>query len=176
MDLQANSGVPYRLPPRDFGEPRVMHVLGARFATLEAAGSALREIHATVDVPAVDVGVRPLGSTRYDAPATEYLLAGRFDDAQIDAAATVVERHGGVLFTLRSESPRERRDALAVAPATRAPVAAVIRAGLARGHEARERAGLRSPLPRGPRAERLAATRRPAAMRSRAAREHRLSR
>jgi hypothetical protein len=153
-----------------------MHVLGARFATLEAAGSALRDIRATVDVPAADVGVRPLGTTRYDAPVNEYLLAGRFADDVIDAAATAVERHGGVLFTLRSEAPRESRQAETVAPETRAPVAAVIRAGLTSPEEARERFGFRSPRLRDHRAERATAMRRPAAMRSRAAREHRLGR
>jgi hypothetical protein len=128
-----------------------MQVLGARFATQAAAGSALREIRATVPVPADAVGERPLGSTHYEAPPTEYLLAGRFEDHESDAAASIVEQHGGILFTLRSETPRERRNPAPVTPATQAPVAAVIRAG------------------------HLTGLRRPAAVRSRGAREQRRS-
>jgi hypothetical protein len=135
-----------------------MHVLGVRFATPDAARSALREIRATIAVPAADVAVGALGSTSYDEPATEYLLAGQFADELVEAAAVIAERHGGVVVSRRAAKPSFRDHPLPARPSSIC-VAPAIRAGLAREQHAR----------------RIWA-RHPAALRHRVAREHRLSR
>jgi hypothetical protein len=80
-----------------------MHVVGARFATLDAATAALAEIRSNVAVERGDVGVRPLGSTDYEEPARGFLLAGRFASADTDQVKAIVRRHGGTVLSHRVE-------------------------------------------------------------------------
>ena len=82
-----------------------MHVVGARFANLESANAALSEIRASVPIPRADVAVRPLGSTRYEEPASGFLLAGRFPAVEVDRVLGIVTLHGGTLMSRRSEAP-----------------------------------------------------------------------
>jgi hypothetical protein len=83
-----------------------MHIVGARFADLDSANAALGEIRASVAVPRGDVAVRPLGSTRYEAPAADFLLAGRFPEGDVDAVLGIVLQHGGTLLSKRVDWPR----------------------------------------------------------------------
>ena len=83
-----------------------MHVVGARFRTLAAAGAALLAIRSTVTVPPGDAGVRPLGSTRYEESAEDFLLAGRFVDEDVEAVVGIVETAGGRVIERRSDVPR----------------------------------------------------------------------
>lgn len=80
-----------------------MHVVGARFANLESANAALGEIRASVAIPRADVAVRPLGSTRYEEPASGFLLAGRFPASEVERVLGIVEQHGGSLLSKRIE-------------------------------------------------------------------------
>jgi len=85
-----------------------MHVVGARFANLESANAALSAIRASVPIPLGDAAVRPLGSTRYEEPASSFLLAGRFPEAEMDRVIGIVELHGGMLLSSRVEQPHPR--------------------------------------------------------------------
>ena len=82
-----------------------MHVVGARFANLESANAALGDIRASVPMPPTDVAVRPLGSTRYEEPASDFLLAGRFPGVAVERVLRIVELHGGTLLSRRLERP-----------------------------------------------------------------------
>jgi len=82
-----------------------MHVIGARFANLESAHAALGEIRASVGIPPGDVAVRPLGSTRYEEPTVDFLLAGRFPEREVDRVTAIVEEHSGMLLSRRVEWP-----------------------------------------------------------------------
>ena len=82
-----------------------MYVVGARFANLESANAALGAIRASVPVPLADAAVRPLGSTRYEEPASGFLLAGRFPAAELDRVLGIFELHGGMLLSRRIERP-----------------------------------------------------------------------
>jgi hypothetical protein len=96
-----------------------MLVIGARFRTVGAARAALRGVRASVAVPAGDVAVRPLGSTRYDAPEEQFLLAGRFEPADVPAVTAIVHAEGGKVIERRSDPRRpaaQRPDASARPP------------------------------------------------------------
>jgi hypothetical protein len=80
-----------------------MHVLAARFRTISAASAALRAIRSAVTVAPGDSGVRPLGSTRYDAPTGDFLLAGRFEEQDVPAVIDIVATQGGKVIEQRSE-------------------------------------------------------------------------
>ena len=82
-----------------------MHVVGAKFDTSAKARAALAAVQESVTPGAGEAGVRPLGSTRYDEPTEEFILAGRFDDSQVDAVIEIIERHGGTLLERRVEAP-----------------------------------------------------------------------
>ncbi|HET8784408.1 MAG TPA: hypothetical protein VFM38_02150 [Candidatus Limnocylindrales bacterium] len=80
-----------------------MHLIGARFRTLAAATMALQAIRAGVPVAPGDIAVRPLGSTRYERPAEDFLLAGRFESDDVDAVVDIVLANGGRLLERRVE-------------------------------------------------------------------------
>jgi hypothetical protein len=136
-----------------------MLVIGARFRTLAAASAALRAVRASVAVPAGDVAVRALGSTRYDAPEDQFLLAGRFAPEDAAEITAIVHSQGGRVIERRSDiergeaapseatapSPRraEVRGRLATRLASR-PTAPI--AGMLRGH-VRATNWLRRPSP-----------------------------
>ena len=86
-----------------------MHVIGARFADEAAAMAALLAVRSSLPVEPGDVAVRPLGSTRYEEPATGFVLAGRFDSADVDAVAAIVVRHGGTVISRRRETAQPQR-------------------------------------------------------------------
>ena len=129
-----------------------MIVVGARFRALAGARAALRAIRTSIGVAPGDVGVRPLGGTRYEAPTEDFVLAGRFNDGDVPAVISAVHAHGGRVFERRRDSPRRTPDA-APEPATASGRAsasgraarAVGRAGPAAGRELRKR--LRRPSP-----------------------------
>ena len=83
-----------------------MHVMGARFRTLAAAGAALLAIRSAVTVPPGDAGVRPLGTTRYEEPTEDFLLAGRFADEDVEAVVGIIEAAGGRVIERRRDVPR----------------------------------------------------------------------
>ena len=83
-----------------------MHLVGARFATMEAALAALREIRGTLPVEPADVGLRPLGTTRYDEPIRDLVLAGRFESQDVDRVVEILEGHGGSILVRRQEPRR----------------------------------------------------------------------
>jgi hypothetical protein len=82
-----------------------MHVVGARFADLESALAAMGDIRGRVQVGPDELGVRALGSTRYEEPAWGFVLAGRFAAAVVDAVVAIVEGYGGTLLTHYVERP-----------------------------------------------------------------------
>jgi hypothetical protein len=88
-----------------------MHFVGARFADLPAASRALGEIRASVPVEPGDLAVRPLGSTRYDEPSDDLVLAGRFEPRDVDAVVGILESHGGAILARRPESPARQAPA-----------------------------------------------------------------
>lgn len=81
-------------------------MIGARFRTFAAARAALRAVRASVAVPAGDVAVRALGSTRYDAPEDQFLLAGRFDPEDAAEITAIVHSQGGRVIERRSDTVR----------------------------------------------------------------------
>lgn len=81
-----------------------MHFVGARFADLQTASTALGEIRASVAVGPGDLAVRPLGSTRYDVPSADIVLAGRFEPDDVEAVVGILEAHGGAILARRPES------------------------------------------------------------------------
>jgi len=85
-----------------------MIVLGARFRALAAARAALRAVRDAVALPRGDAAVRPLGSTRYDAPSDGFVLAGRFEDDDVPTVVRLVHAHGGRIIERRTDSPRHR--------------------------------------------------------------------
>jgi hypothetical protein len=145
-----------------------MHVLGARFSDLESATAAMHAVRARIAIARGDVAVRPLGSTRYDEPAADFLLAGRFESGHVRAVADIVAEHGGTVISRRAELPGESVSA-------RGRI--VVQSGTAMEARIRDggpgaRPGLRAVPPRVAPRKRW---RRPAApLRVRAARERRL--
>jgi hypothetical protein len=83
-----------------------MHLVGARFATMEAALAALRDIRGTLPVEPSDVGLRPLGTTRYDEPTRDLVVAGRFEPAEVERVVGIMEGHGGSILVRRQELRR----------------------------------------------------------------------
>ena len=81
-----------------------MHFVGARFTDLRTASTALGEIRASVAVAPGDLAVRPLGSTHYEAPSEDIVLAGRFEPGDVDTVVGILEAHGGAILARRPES------------------------------------------------------------------------
>ena len=81
-----------------------MHFVGARFTDLQTASTALGEIRASVAVAPGDLAVRPLGTTHYDAPTEDIVLAGRFAPDDVEAVVEILEAHGGAILARRPES------------------------------------------------------------------------
>lgn len=81
-----------------------MHFVGARFSDLRMASTALGAIRARVAVGPGDLAVRPLGSTRYDVPSDDILVAGRFEPDDVEAVVGILEAHGGAILARRPES------------------------------------------------------------------------
>ena len=90
-------------------DARRMDVIGARFANLPAAIAARDAICAAVAVPASDVAVRPLGTTRYDEPVDAFVLAGKFPTALAEAVVRLMRDGGGTILSRRTEWLRHAR-------------------------------------------------------------------
>jgi hypothetical protein len=82
-----------------------MHILGARFKRDEPAFAALRELRARYDLREDDAAVWPLGTTQYDRPASDLILAGRFRPEVLDDVKALVEALGGTVVFDRAEWP-----------------------------------------------------------------------
>jgi hypothetical protein len=80
-----------------------VHVLGARFGTTHAALTALRELRARFALGEHDAEVLPLGSTQYDAPTSDLILAARFKPELASAVVAVLEDLGGRVVVEHSE-------------------------------------------------------------------------
>jgi len=80
-----------------------MYLVGARFDDLVAARAALFELRALVQLEDEDVGLRPLGSLRYEQPARGLVLAGRFQLTDVDGVVEIMHRHGGEIVFKRPE-------------------------------------------------------------------------
>jgi hypothetical protein len=81
-----------------------MHFIGARFADAQAASTALGEIRASVPVGPGDLALRPLGSTRYDVPSDDIVLAGRFEPGDVDEVVGILVANGGAILVQHPES------------------------------------------------------------------------
>lgn len=82
-----------------------MHVLGARFGTTHAALTALRKLRARFALGEHDAEVLPLGSTQYDAPTSDLILAARFKPELASEAVAILEDLGGRVVVDHSEWP-----------------------------------------------------------------------
>jgi hypothetical protein len=83
----------------------LVHVLGARFESTVAAQRALRELRARYAIGDRDAEVRPLGTTEYDAPTSDLILAARFGPDVIPEVVSMLERLGGEVIVERDERP-----------------------------------------------------------------------
>jgi hypothetical protein len=144
-------------------EPRGMILVGARFRALAGARAALRAVRASVPVVPADVGVRPLGTTRYDSPIDDFVLAGRFEPGDVESVIRILHAHGGRVVIRRLDS------STAATSATPAPATA---SDAPRSPAARRAASRFRPSTRGLSRTRL---RRPSPpLRVRTARSHRI--
>ena len=85
-----------------------MYLVGARFESLEAANAAIAELREQIPVEPGEIGLRPLGSLRYDEPPRGQVVAGRFGPRDVDAVLEIVARHGGEIVFRRAEWRRPR--------------------------------------------------------------------
>jgi len=125
-----------------------MILVGARFRALAGARAALRAVRASVPVAPGDVGVRPLGTTRYDAPVEDFVLAGRFEPDDVETVIRILHAQGGRVVVRRIDTspvttPRPE-------PATRPRAASTVTAArrLATRVRPAARAGLQTRLRR----------------------------
>lgn len=94
-----------------------MIVVGARFRALAGAKAALRAVRNAVAVAPGDAAVRPLGSTRYEAPAEAFVVAGRFEEDDAWKVVQLLHAHGGRIIEQRMDTPRARPLGAALPPA-----------------------------------------------------------
>jgi hypothetical protein len=80
-----------------------MYLVGARFSNAGSANVAVTELGDRIEVAPGDLGVRPLGSLRYERPAVGVVVAGRFAFADVDSVVSIMERHGGEVVFRRAE-------------------------------------------------------------------------
>ena len=80
-----------------------MYLVGARFDELERANAAIAELRQQIRVEPGEIGLRPLGSLRYDEPSRGLVVAGRFGARDVPAVIEIVERHGGEIVFQRAE-------------------------------------------------------------------------
>jgi hypothetical protein len=85
-----------------------MYLVGARFDELERANAAIAELRQHIRVEPGEIGLRPLGSLRYDEPARGLVVAGRFGPRDVPTVIEIVERHGGEIVFQRAEWRRPR--------------------------------------------------------------------
>jgi hypothetical protein len=80
-----------------------MYLVGARFDNADAANAALDELRDQIEVEEDDVGLRPLGSLRYEEPDRGLVLAGRFGQDDVDRVVAIMNGHGGEIVFKRAE-------------------------------------------------------------------------
>jgi hypothetical protein len=80
-----------------------MYLVGARFADPASANVAMRELRDRVATAPGDLGLRPLGSLRYERPTVGVVVAGRFELDDVDSVVAIMERHGGEVVFRRAE-------------------------------------------------------------------------
>jgi hypothetical protein len=80
-----------------------MYLVGASFRDAGAANDALGELRDLIAVEPGDLGLRPLGSLRYERPAVGVVVAGRFEPADVESVVSIMERHGGEIVFRRTE-------------------------------------------------------------------------
>lgn len=80
-----------------------MYLVGARFGRLVSARAALDELRERIAVGSGDLGLRPLGSVRYEQPARGLVVAGRFEASDVPSVVAILERHGGEIVFKRAE-------------------------------------------------------------------------
>jgi hypothetical protein len=85
-----------------------MYLVGARFDEPETANAALAELRRSIRVEPGEIGLRPLGSLRYDEPARGLVVAGRFGHRDVPAVVEILGRHGGEIVFKRAEWRRPR--------------------------------------------------------------------
>jgi hypothetical protein len=85
-----------------------MYLVGGRFDDVDSANGALHELRERIQVEAGDLGLRPLGSLRYEQPASGLVVAGRFRSTDVDAVVEIMHRHGGEIVFKRAEWRRPR--------------------------------------------------------------------
>jgi hypothetical protein len=85
-----------------------MYLIGARFGDAGTANDALGELRDRIAVAPGDLGLRALGSLRYERPAVGVVVAGRFEQADVDAVVAIMVRHGGEIVFRRAEWRRPR--------------------------------------------------------------------
>jgi len=80
-----------------------MYLVGARFDDLSGAQAALLELRDRLEPDDADLGLRPLGSLRYEEPAAGTVVAGRFQHHDVDGVVEIMRRHGGEIVFKRAE-------------------------------------------------------------------------
>ena len=80
-----------------------MYLVGARFDQLTGAEAALLELRERLELDDADLGLRPLGSLRYEEPAKGLVVAGRFEHEDVDGVVEIMHRHGGEIVFKRPE-------------------------------------------------------------------------
>lgn len=98
-----------------------MHLLGVRFETTQAAKLALRELRARFAIADVDAEIQPLGTTQYDAPTSDLILAARFKTEIVPEVLLILEHLGGTVVVEHAESP-----SFSAAPETETPTPSTI--------------------------------------------------
>ncbi len=88
----------------DPGDPPPVDILAARFDDPARARAAARDIRVRLRVPPDAIDIRPLGTTEYDRPASDVLLAGRFPEDLVEPATMLVESYGGRVVDRRNEA------------------------------------------------------------------------
>ena len=80
-----------------------MYLVGGRFDDVASANAVLHELRERIQVEVGDLGLRPLGSLRYEQPAKGHVVAGRFEPDDVPAVISIMERHGGEIVFRRAE-------------------------------------------------------------------------
>ena len=81
----------------------MMRVVAARFSGPEQARAVLHQLQRKLKVDAPDVAVAPLGIPG-EAPANEFVLAGRFPDDSVSRVVRLVREAGGEVVADVDES------------------------------------------------------------------------
>jgi hypothetical protein len=85
-----------------------MYLVGARFDRLDAANAVIMELRRRVQLEPGGLGLRPLGSLRYDRPTSGLVVAGRFAPADVAVVLDIMRDHGGEIVFKRAEWRRPR--------------------------------------------------------------------